>query len=66
MKKDIFKRIAKKYGVSISEVRRDMEEVLNKTFENPVIGSRYPDFNGKKPTLEEFISSVSRRVKNEM
>ena len=56
----ICKKIAKKDGVSVEEVKRSMAEAIEKTFEAPEGSSArqsqlelFPD--GKTPTTEEFI-----------
>ena len=34
--RDIYRKIAIKYGVSVEDVKRDMQTVINETFENPL------------------------------
>ena len=63
MNRSILKRIAKKHGVSVSDVRRDMQFALDETFKGPRVDNSFEDFNGNKPTLEEFINYAKQRVK---
>ena len=34
--RDVYRKIANKYGVSGEDVKRDMQTVINETYENPL------------------------------
>lgn len=64
----IYRQIAKKHGVSVADVKRDMQEAINYAYQNTpndgVTGAyqnRVPR-TGDIPTTEEFIRYASKRV----
>lgn len=63
MNRSIFKRIAKKHGVKISEVKRDMQHALDEAFKAPKGCSSIGALDDAKPTLEEFIEYAKQKVK---
>ena len=50
MRDAIYEQIAKKYGISVCEVKQAMQAAIDAAFENP-------------PTIEEFINYVVEQVK---
>ena len=62
MKKGVLKKIAKKYGVTVEEVRRDMQAGFDEAFTNPD-GTVRED---KPPSLEAFIKETADKVRAEM
>lgn len=63
MNRKIYRKIARKYGVSIQEVKRDMQEVVDETYKNPTFHARCVFCEGEKPTVDEFVNHLARRVK---
>ena len=63
MNRKDYRRIAKKHGVSIQEVKRDMQEAVDATYVNPTFHARCVYSKGEKPTVDEFVTHVVRRVK---
>ena len=59
----LYKKIAKKYGVSVGEVERDMKEAINSTFIKPNIYAQTISRENEIPTPNEFIKHVAKRVK---
>lgn len=69
----IYRQVARKHGVSISEVKKEMQHVLNVTFSTPVndgVTELYRSKIPRKadvPTPQEFltycISETGRRTK---
>ena len=67
----IYREIAKKDGVSVAEVKREMEKAIgaawdnpNKTAENAAMQNAIrPD--GTKPTVEELIAFASQNAKKD-
>ena len=64
MNDKILKKIAKKYGVTVEEVRRDMEYALDETY-NKLNYGFMPASKKNKPTLEKFLTDAANRVRNE-
>jgi hypothetical protein len=62
MIKRIYKRIAREHGVSVEEVERDMQEAIDKAYENPTYYARCVDSAGEIPTVEEVIEYIVRKV----
>lgn len=63
MNNKIYKKIAKKYGVSVEEVKRDMQACIDEAYKNPTDYAKQIKGNGEKPSVEEFIDSIARKVK---
>ena len=63
--KKIIKQTAKQYGVSISEVRRDLMEMIRVGMSStePEAVVFWSQFGGKEPTPEQFISALTSSVK---
>ena len=63
----VITEIAKKNGVPESQVRADMMEAMNSGRNNPdpLVQAQWATFKyaGPEPTLEEFITWMSKRVK---
>ena len=65
---NIIKKVAKRHGISVKEVRKDFEEMIKVG-----ISSTDPDavifwsqFGGKAPTPEQFIAAITSRVNARM
>lgn len=58
MRKDIYKLIAKKYGVTEAEVKEEMEKAIASAYENPNELARRVPRKGEIPTVEEFLDFV--------
>lgn len=63
--KKIIKQIAKENGVSVDEVRRDMEIAIKEAYQNPDTRQEWSRLFGEgiMPTPEEFICTISKEVK---
>jgi hypothetical protein len=61
---NIIKKVAKQNGVSVKEVRKDLEEMIK--VGTTSTGSKaivcWSQFGGKAPTTEQFISALSKTV----
>jgi hypothetical protein len=62
MNRKIYKEIARKHGVSIGEVRRDIQAAIDEAYKTPNFYTRCIYCEGDKPTPEEFIAHIARRV----
>ena len=66
--RSIYRKIAKEHGVSVKEVKEEMQAALNAAYQNnrdPVIAAnqqRVPK-KGEIPTVEEFLRYASRQNK---
>lgn len=58
----IYRQIAKKYGVTVTEVKRDMGIAIDETYKNPNAAALAVTRKGDKPTPEEFIAHIARRT----
>ena len=66
----IYRQIAKEHGVSLKEVKADMQAAINHAYNNTPndgITKAYQDRvprKGSIPTSEEFISYAVKKMKN--
>lgn len=60
--KKIYREIAKQYGVSVSEVKHDIQAAIDETYKAPNLYARSVYYEGDKPTSEEFIAHIVRRI----
>ena len=65
MNRKIYRKIAKKHGVSVTEVKRDMQKAVDETYKNPAFHAKCVYREGEKPTVGEFVDHVARRAKEE-
>lgn len=65
MNRKILKKIAKEHGVTVEEVRRDMQEAINEAYKNPTTEAQSVPRKGDVPTPEEFIKYVADTIKKE-
>ena len=61
----IYKRIAEEFGVTVEEVKRDMEEALQLTYADPNCEASAIPRMGSVPTIDEFVDYAAARVKSE-
>ena len=54
MNRKIYRKIAKRHGVSVKEVKHDIQEAIDKTYGE-----------GEKPAIDEFIDRIAQRAKEE-
>ena len=62
---NIIKNVAKQNGVSVKEVRKDLEEMINVGMSStePEAIMFWSQFGGKAPTPEQFIAALSAATK---
>ena len=62
---NIIKKVAKQNGVSVKEVRRDLEEMIKVGMSSaePEAVMFWSQFGGKVPTPEQLIAALSSSVK---
>ena len=56
----LIEKVAVKEGVSVSEVRTEMQSALDISYENRCENEPFwQRWKGRKPTLEEFLSAMN-------
>lgn len=60
--KKIYKKIAKAHGVSVEEVKRDMQGAINEAYAKPNLYANCVERQNEIPTPEELITHLSNRV----
>ena len=65
---NIIKNVAKQNGVSVKEVRKDLEEMIKVGMSStePEAIMFWSQFGGKTPTQEQFIAALSAATKARM
>jgi hypothetical protein len=66
MNRKVYREIAKKHGVTVAEVKRDMQAAINEAYKNPNHFARNVKSKSDIPTSDEFINHAVRKIKNEM
>jgi len=64
---ELFKKIAAQNGVSVDEVMREMQALLDATWDNPDPAVRKKQgelFPSGKPSIEEFIRVLAKQTKS--
>ncbi|MCD7964316.1 MAG: isoaspartyl peptidase/L-asparaginase [Clostridiaceae bacterium] len=68
----VYRKVAKEYGVSVKEVKRDMQEAITAAYQNPpqdggVIAAyqRRVPRKGEIPTPDELIHYAVKQIKTE-
>ena len=54
----IYKRIAEKHGVTVKEVKKDMQEAIDSAYINPNLNAEIVPRRNDVPTIDEFIEYV--------
>lgn len=62
MNRKIYRQIAKKHGVSLKEVKRDMQASIDEAYKNPNPFARSVPSKGDKPTAE-FTDYLAQIIK---
>ena len=62
MNRSIIRKVARKHGVSVAEVRRDMQLAINAAYEKPNAAALAVPRKGAIPTPEEFIKYIANVV----
>jgi len=58
----IYEKIAKENGVSVEEIKQDIQEAINSAYEKPNLYARCIPSKGNTPTTDEFIEYVANRM----
>ena len=63
---ELFKKIAAQYGVAVDEVVREIQDLIDATWDNPDPTARKKQqelFSNGKPSIEEFIRVMAKQIK---
>ena len=63
MNRKLIRKVAREYGVTMKEVKADMQAAIDAAYKNPNFYARCVNFEGKKPTVDEFINHATRMAK---
>ena len=63
MNRKIYKQLAKKYGVTVEEIKRDMQEAINAAYVSPNKAALGVKSKGAVPTIDEFITHATNKIK---
>ena len=63
MNRKLIRKVAKIHGVSVREVRRDMQSAVDYAYKNPTLHARCVNREGVQPTPEEVVNHAVRRIK---
>ena len=69
--RSIYRKIAKEHGVSVTEVKKDMQAAINYAYNNPdksageKVKQRIIPCKGEIITTEEFIKYAVQKIKKE-
>jgi len=66
MNRKIYKQLAKKYGVTVEEIKRDMQEAINAAYVSPNDTALGVNSKGAVPTIDEFIKHTANKIKSDM
>ena len=58
----IYMKIAKEFGVTVEDVKRDMEEALKLTYADPSREASMIPRKGDIPTVGEFVEYAAKRA----
>jgi len=64
-KEKIYKEIAKKYGVNVDEVKREMQAAIDEAYANPNPAVLDIPRKASVPTVDEFVDFAVEQVNNE-
>ena len=65
MNRKIYREIAKKHGISVGEVKREMQAAINTAYENPNSQALSISRKNDVPTINEFINHTIEQIKND-
>jgi hypothetical protein len=64
MNRKLYRKVAREHGVSIREVKREIQFAIDEAYKNPTDSTRIARFNGRKPTADELVSYLVQEVTN--
>ena len=65
MNRKIYRQVAKKHGVSVAQVKREMQKAIDSAYENPTAEAKSVNCKGNTPTADELINHVVQKIRND-
>lgn len=65
MNRKIYKALAKKYGKTVEEIKRDMQAAIDFAYEQPNQKAQAIKRKGEIPTVDEFVSHAASELREE-
>ena len=62
MNRKTYRQLAKKHGMSIGEIKREMQTAIDAAYQNPAPGALDVPRMGDIPTVEEFINYSAKQI----
>jgi hypothetical protein len=59
----MLRKIARIHGVTVGEVKRDMQIAIDAAYKKPTVQAKSVDCSGEKPTPDELINHAVKKVK---
>lgn len=66
MNRKLYRKIAKKHGVSVEEVKCDMQIAVDAAYKEPNFYARTVCSENDKPTVDEVVDHLTRRAKTKI
>ena len=66
MNRKLYREVAKRHGVSIKEVKRDMQAAVDHAYSKPNLRNLHSQGifpESEKPTVDEFIANATKAAK---
>jgi len=63
MNRKLLRKVARKHGVSLREVREEMQIAINHAYKNPTVQAQSVERKDETPTPEELVNHVVRKIK---
>ena len=57
--KSVFQRIAEEHGVTVGEIKKDMQKAIDAAYENPNVNAETVPRRNDIPTIDEFIRYIA-------
>ena len=64
MNRKTYRKIARKHGISVNEVKSEMQAAINTAYTKPNLQALNIPRKNEIPTIDEFISYAIKEVKN--
>jgi len=61
---EIYQEIASKYGVSVEDIKRDIQEAINEAYADPTPEANSILRTNEIPTPDEFIKNIAHRIQH--
>jgi len=63
MNRKLYRQVAREHGVSVKEVKRDMQAAIDHAYKKPGFYAGQVPHKGATPTPDEFITHAVRETK---